>query len=111
MPKGQEIMTSSGRNYSYDFLPLETLLLLQPVCSTLWMRARNAFLLNYRELWHFLCWGAVAAVVGDGGLNVGMIAYPRDTCAPVYVCVCVCFPFDWQTEDISAKWVHFGWAP
>lgn len=26
----------------------------------------NAVMLHFRGLWHFLCWGAVAAVVGDG---------------------------------------------
>lgn len=26
----------------------------------------NAVMLHFRGLWHFLCWGAVAAVVEDG---------------------------------------------
>ena len=26
----------------------------------------SAVMLHFRRLWHFLCWGAVAAVVGDG---------------------------------------------
>lgn len=89
MPEGRRAVTSSRRYYSYNFLLLVALLPFQP--SQLFTVDVNckAVLLHFRRLWHFLCWGAVAAVVGDGmGSKCGNDC--KSTGGFGCLCVCVC---------------------
>lgn len=59
-------LISSYHNHSHSFLLLEAVLLFQSSSSLTVEVNCRAVMLHFRRLWHFLCWGAVAAVVGYG---------------------------------------------